>query len=220
MAARVRNIAGGARHERAHRVDGQGLASRAHRVTSACVACASVGVLLAGPAIAQSTDVDLARLRACLSLETEPRRVECFDRVVDSSGADPRPAEVREPPSASAANRADAQRSATRTTASSATAAAAPAAPTGAPRDEVSAGPSALGDDPGEWTIVIVEIAVQRRGARFVTESGQVLIESDSGTRPVYPDVPFAATLIRRRLGGLFLKLEGNTPPFRVRSAD
>jgi hypothetical protein len=175
--------------------------------------------VLGGPVVAQPTDVDVARLRACLSLETEARRVECFDRVVDSSGADSRPAEVREPPSAPAANRADPARSATRAPASNATAEG-PAAPTDAVHDEVSAVPSARGDDQGERTIVIVEISVQRRGARFLTESGQVLIESDSGTRPVYPDVPFEATLIRRRLGGLFLKLEGNTPPFRVRSAN
>lgn len=54
---------------------------------------------------------------------------------------------------------------------------------------------------------MIVDLTADRPGdARFITETGQVLIQTSGGTPPGgYPDVPFEATLEDGAFGSLFL---------------
>jgi hypothetical protein len=147
--------------------------------------------MLPGALLAQNEDAEaLADLKACAALERGNARLACYDGVLGH---------VPDPDVPAAAIPA-------------AAAAASVAVPSASPP------PPRAGDAPK--TIVVTELRLRTpSSAVFVTESGQVWEQSDSG-RGRYPDTPFEATLEKGSLGSTFLISPAGGPRIRVRLRD
>jgi len=190
---------------------------------------------------AQSDAETLADLRACASLERERARLACFDGVLASereaqnrtapnaappapgrSGSNAAPLAPARAPSnpAAPAPESAASNGAARAVRSDPDATPAPVSPQRAAADTDRAG-RASDQDEMPRSVTVVNINDNIRGAaRFVTESGQVLIQTGGGTpRGGYPEVPFDAALEDGALGSLFLVL-AERRRVRVRWAD
>jgi len=197
--------------------------TRARGILVSLVASACTPLMLSAQSSdAQSDAETLADIRSCGSLERDRARLACFDGVlaaertatgaavptgrseVTQAAAPPRSVASETPVAAAARAAAPASRGAV-TTEASAEPARGAAIDSNAVRNERAKPASA--DDDGSRTITIVGLNDDLPGAaRFVTDSGRVLLQTSGGTpRGGFPDLPFEATLEPGALGSLFL---------------
>lgn len=187
---------------------------------SLCLSIACAACLAPGNSTAQTDAETLADLRACRSVERDRARLACFDGVFAAAEG------VDDSSRTSQADTGDASRAPVQQVAASREPAEAQASSASPPQERIerqvaSADPPPPQEDAARRIVTIVDLNADRPGgARFLTDTGRVLIQtSGGGNRRDYPSVPFEATLEEGTLGSQFLDYGGRRR-IRVRIAD
>jgi len=180
-------------------------------------------------AFAQDESERWTALRACLQIEPDAARLACFEGIVAdapaiSDPAEPATAENKEATTLAArATESTQTPQSTQPNVATTSAAEVTAAESQSDTDTARTTQGRRGghEDDNARTVTIVEMrAPSPRDATFVTEGGQVFVQTSGSTRGRYPPVPFEAVLEDGAFGSLFLATGARGPRVRVAERD